>query len=131
MRWSAVLWRRFPPDAAGPARPPPFFGVPFRGSFLLLIVASLLFILTGLGAGLLISTVSATQQEAFMSMFLFFLPAMMLSGMMFPVENMPQALQYLTLANPIRHYLEIVRGVFLRAAGWRIVYPQILILLGM
>lgn len=107
-----------------------WFGVPFRGSFLLLLVASVLFILTGLGVGLLISTVSATQQEAFMSMFLFFLPAMMLSGMMFPVENMPQALQYLTLANPIRHYLVVVRGVFLRGAGWGALMPQLLTLLG-
>jgi len=101
-----------------------WFNVPFRGSFLVLGFASLLFILTGLGAGLLISTISATQQEAFMSMFLFFLPAMMLSGMMFPVENMPQALQYLTLLNPIRHYLVIVRGVFLRGAGWTVLAPQ-------
>lgn len=101
-----------------------WFDVPFRGSFVLLGFASVLFILTGLGVGLLISTVSATQQEAFMSMFLFFLPAMMLSGMMFPIENMPQGLQYLTLLNPIRHYLIIVRGVFLRGAGWRVLAPQ-------
>lgn len=101
-----------------------WFDVPFRGSFILLGVASVLFILTGLGAGLLISTVSATQQEAFMSMFLFFLPAMMLSGMMFPVENMPQGLQYVTLLDPIRHYLIIVRGVFLRGAGWSVLAPQ-------
>src|SRR5207237_1536041 len=108
-----------------------WFHVPFRGSFLLLGVASLVYILTGLGVGLFISTISNTQQEAFMSMFLFFLPAMMLSGMMFPVENMPHALQVLTLANPLRHYLVIVRGVFLRAAGWRILYPQIVTLLAM
>ena len=105
-----------------------WFHVPFQGSFLLLGVASLLFIFTGLGSGLLISTVSATQQEAFMSMFLFFLPAMMLSGMMFPVENMPQALQYITLLNPIRHYLVIVRGVFLRGAGWNALAPQLVAL---
>jgi ABC-2 type transport system permease protein len=108
-----------------------WFHIPFRGSFVVLGVASALFILTGLGVGLLISTVSNTQQEAFMSMFLFFLPAMMLSGMMFPIENMPRALQVLTLGNPLRHYLEIVRGVFLRAAGWQILYPQILTLLAM
>jgi ABC-2 type transport system permease protein len=106
-----------------------WFGIPFRGSFLLLFVASAVYILTGLGAGLLISTISKTQQEAFMSMFLFFLPAMMLSGMMFPVENMPPLLQQLTLINPIRHYLVIVRGVFLRGAGWHVLMPQILILL--
>ncbi len=107
------------------------FGIPFRGSFLLLIVASLCFILSGLGIGLFISTVSNTQQEAFMSMFFFLLPAIMLSGFMFAVENMPVALQYLTLLDPIRHYLVIVRGVFLRGAGWKILYPQILVLLTM
>jgi ABC-2 type transport system permease protein len=53
-----------------------------------------------------------------MSMFLFFLPAMMLSGMMFPVENMPQAMQYVTALNPIRHYLVVVRAVFLKGADW-------------
>src|ERR1019366_4920311 len=104
-----------------------WFGIPFRGSFLVLGVASAVYILAGLGAGLLISTISKTQQEAFMSMFLFFLPAMMLSGMMFPVENMPPLLQQLTLINPIRHYLVIVRGVFLRGAGWQVLMPQILI----
>jgi len=105
-----------------------WFHIPFRGSFLLLAVSSLVYILTGLGVGLLISTVSNTQQEAFMTMFLFFLPAMMLSGMMFPVENMPVSLQYLTLLDPIRHYLVIVRGVFLRGSGWSVLMPQILVL---
>jgi ABC-2 type transport system permease protein len=108
-----------------------WFGIPFRGSFLLLIVASLTYILSGLGIGLLISTISNTQQEAFMSMFFFLLPAIMFSGFMFPVENMPLALQYLTLLNPIRHYLIVVRGIFLRGAGWRVLQPQILALLGM
>ncbi|MFI5280829.1 MAG: ABC transporter permease [Gemmatimonadales bacterium] len=105
-----------------------WFHIPMRGSFLLLGVSSLFFIFTGLGVGLFISTVSNTQQEAFMSMFLFFLPAMMLSGMMFPVENMPHALQYVTLADPLRHYILIVRGVFLRGAGWQALAPQIITL---
>jgi ABC-2 type transport system permease protein len=105
-----------------------WFDIPFRGSFLLMLVAGMTFIMTGLGVGLLISTVSNTQQEAFMSMFLFFMPAMMLSGMMFPVENMPRALQYLTLANPLRHFIVIVRGVFLRGAGWGALAPQIITL---
>ncbi len=106
-----------------------WFKIPFQGSFLVLGVASLFFIITGLGVGLMISTISFTQQEAFMSMFLFFLPAMMLSGMMFPVENMPKLLQNLTLLDPIRHYLVIVRGVFLRGAGWEILAPQIVVLM--
>lgn len=107
-----------------------WFDIPFRGSAPFLLVASLAYILTGLGLGLFISTVSNTQQEAFMSMFFFFLPAIMLSGFMFPIANMPAALQYLTYLDPLRYYLEIVRGVFLRGAGWRILYPQALILLG-
>ncbi|HUX33611.1 MAG TPA: ABC transporter permease [Gemmatimonadaceae bacterium] len=107
-----------------------WFDIPFRGSAPFLLVASLAYILTGLGLGLFISTVSNTQQEAFMSMFFFFLPAIMLSGFMFPIANMPAALQYLTYLDPLRYYLEIVRGVFLRGAGWRILYPQALVLLG-
>ena len=105
-----------------------WFHIPFRGSFLLLGVAGFAFILTGLGVGLFISTVSNTQQEAFMSMFLFFMPAMMLSGMMFPVENMPRGLQYVTLADPLRHFIVIIRGVFLRGAGWSALMPQIVTL---
>jgi drug efflux transport system permease protein len=108
-----------------------WFGIPFRGSVLVLAVASVFYIICGLGVGLLLSTVSSTQQEAFMSMFFFFFPALILSGFMFPVENMPLAIQYVTLLDPIRHFLVIVRGVFLRGAGWRILYPQILTLLGM
>ena len=108
-----------------------WFHIPFRGSFLLLFAASLAYILTGLGIGLLISTVSSTQQEAFMSMFFFFLPAIMLSGFMFPVESMPVALQYATLLNPMRHFLIVVRGIFLRGAGWTVLAPQLLTLLVM
>jgi ABC-2 type transport system permease protein len=105
-----------------------WFRIPFAGSFVVLGVASALYVLTGLGVGLLISTVSNTQQEAFMSMFMFFLPAMMLGGMMFPVENMPHWVQYVTLLDPIRHYLVVVRGVFLRGAGWGVLAPQLLAL---
>jgi ABC-2 type transport system permease protein len=108
-----------------------WFGIPFRGSVLVLVASSVLYILCGLGVGLLISTISKTQQEAFMSVFLFLFPAMILSGLMFPVENMPLAIQYFTLLDPIRHFLVIVRGVFLRGAGWSILYPQILTLLVM
>ena len=105
-----------------------WFGIPFRGSVLLLGVASVVYILCGLGVGLLLSTISNTQQEAFMSMFFFFFPAIILSGFMFPVENMPPAIQYVTLLDPIRHFLVIVRGVFLRGAGWGVLYRQILAL---
>jgi ABC-2 type transport system permease protein len=108
-----------------------WFGIPFRGNALILVVSSVFYILCGLGVGLLISTISKTQQEAFLSLFLFLFPAMILSGLLFPVENMPPAIQYFTLLDPIRHFLVIVRGIFLRGAGWSILYPQILTLLVM
>ena len=108
-----------------------WFHIPMRGNFLLLAFASSFYILAGVGLGLLISTVSNTQQEAFMTMFFFFLPAIILSGFMYPVENMPTIIQYATLLNPIRHYLVIVRGIFLKGAGIDVLWPQILVLAAM
>jgi ABC-2 type transport system permease protein len=95
-----------------------WFGVPFRGSTLVLLAAALLFIVTGLATGLLISSISRTQQEAFMAMFLVFLPALILSGLLLPVENMPLLFEWITLFNPLRHFLEIVRAVFLKGTGF-------------
>lgn len=108
-----------------------WFKVPLEGSFLLLLFASVFYILAGLGLGLLISSVSNTQQEAFMTMFFFFLPAIILSGFMYPVQNMPEIVQILTLANPIRHYLVVVRGIFLKGAGFDVLWPQIATLAAM
>jgi ABC-2 type transport system permease protein len=102
-----------------------WFGVPFRGSALLLVGSAFLFILCALGLGLLISTVSKTQQEAFLSSFLIFMPTMLLSGFMFPVASMPAAFRWLTLANPLRHFLEVVRGLFLQGVGVADVLPQL------
>jgi ABC-2 type transport system permease protein len=102
-----------------------WFSIPMRGSFLLLFVASLVYIVCGLGIGLLISTVSATTQEAFMTMFMFFLPAMIFSGFFFPIANMPAVFQVVSLLDPIRYYLEIVRGIFLKGAGVTVLWPQI------
>ena len=104
------------------------FKVPFRGSFALLFFSAILFLLTTLGAGLFISTVSRTQQQAMMSTFLFFQPFFLLSGFAFPVRNMPQGVQYVTLLNPVRYFLEIVRGIFLKGAGVDILWPQLLAL---
>ncbi|HSH74703.1 MAG TPA: ABC transporter permease, partial [Longimicrobiales bacterium] len=94
-----------------------WFDVPLRGSVPVLLFAAVLFILAGLSFGLLISTISATQQEAFLAMFLFVLPSVILSGFLYPIDTMPDLFQTLTLANPLRHFLEIVRGIFLRGAG--------------
>lgn len=108
-----------------------WFRIPFEGSYLVLTVASMLFVLTGLGIGLLISTISKTQQEAFMSMFMFFLPAIMLGGLLFPVDNMPLWVQALSYLDPIRHFLIVVRGIFLRGAGFSVVWPELLWLAGL
>jgi ABC-2 type transport system permease protein len=106
-----------------------WFQVPFRGSFLLLFAASLLYIGCGLGLGLLLSTVSKTQQEAFMGSFLVLMPTMVLSGFLFPVSSMPTSFQYLTLLNPVRHYLEIVRDIFLKGVGFEPLWPKFVALL--
>jgi ABC-2 type transport system permease protein len=104
------------------------FHVPFAGSFATLCLAAFFFILTSLGAGLFISTISKTQQQANMSTFLFFQPFMMLSGFTFPVRNMPLAVQYFTYLNPMRYFMEIVRGIFLKGSGVAVLWPQMLAL---
>jgi ABC-2 type transport system permease protein len=106
------------------------FHVPLRGSLLLLFGASCLFLLTTLGAGLFLSTVSDTQQQAMMGAFFFFQPAFMLSGFTFPIRNMPELVQWLTYLNPLRYFMDIVRGVFLKGAGLEVLWPQMLCLAG-
>lgn len=101
-----------------------WFEVPFRGSMWLLLAASVLYLLSGLGLGLLISTVSTTQQQAFMASFLVFQPAILLSGFMFPVTSMPEIFQWMTLLNPVRHYIEIVRAVFLKGPSIDALWTQ-------
>jgi ABC-2 type transport system permease protein len=98
--------------------------VPLRGSPFALLLAAALFIIAGLSFGLFISTLASTQQEAFLSMFLFLLPAIILSGFMYPIDTMPRFFQELTLVNPLRHFLEVVRGIFLKGSGIRELWPQ-------
>ena len=100
------------------------FGVPIRGSFLLLLAATTLYLLSSLGIGLFISTISRTQQQAMMSMFFFFMPAILLSGFIFPIANMPEVVQVLTYANPLRYFLIIIRGIFLKGIGLNVLWPQ-------
>ncbi len=105
-----------------------WFDVPFRGSAPALLLGAFIFILTGLATGLLLSGISKTQQEAFMGMFLIFLPVLILSGLLLPVENMPRSFQLLTEFNPLRHFLEIVRAVFLKGEGIRTLWRPYLML---
>jgi ABC-2 type transport system permease protein len=106
-----------------------WFKIPIRGSIPLLFGSTFVYLLTTLGAGLFISTISSTQQEAAMSMFLFLFPMNLLSGFVFPITSMPRAIQYITYIIPMRYFLEIVRGIFLKGVGIRILWPQILALL--
>jgi len=105
------------------------FRVPLRGNLLLLLLCSILFLFTTLGAGLFLSTISKTQQQAMMSSFLFTSPAFLLSGFMFPIRNMPAVIRVLTLLDPLRYFMDIVRGLFLKGAGVSVLWPQMLALL--
>ncbi|HUA57450.1 MAG TPA: ABC transporter permease [Verrucomicrobiae bacterium] len=101
------------------------FHVPFRGNLLMLFFCSAAFLMTSLGAGLFLSTVSHTQQQAMMMSFFFNTPAFLLSGFAFPIRNMPLVVQYLTYLNPLRYFIEIVRGVFLKGSGFAVLWPQL------
>ena len=102
-----------------------WFEVPFRGSLTLLLGTSLLYVICTLGLGLFISTVSDTQQQAMMTATFFFLtPMIYLSGFIFPIENMPRVIQYATYLIPLRYFLVIVRGIFLKGIGLDLLWPQ-------
>ena len=108
-----------------------WFDIPFRGSFALLLLGTALFLLSTLGIGLFISTVSRTQQQAMMTTFFFFFPAMLFSGFIFPITSMPEAFQWLSLADPLRYFLVIIRGVFLKGVGIEVLRDQLIALLVM
>ena len=101
-----------------------WFDIPMKGNTLLLMGATCLFLLSTLGIGLFISTVSQTQQQAMMTNFFFILPFFMLSGFVFPIANMPTVVQWFTYLNPLRYFLVIIRGIFLKGTGFEILWPQ-------
>jgi ABC-2 type transport system permease protein len=105
-----------------------WFDVPVRGNILLLFLAAALYLLTTLGVGLFISAISQTQQQAMMSAFLFYFPAVLLSGFLFPIGNMPLIIQWLTYLNPLRYFVLIIRSVFLKGIGLEILWPYMLTL---
>lgn len=106
-----------------------WFHIPFRGSPLLLVLATCVYLFTSLGIGLFISTIASTQQEAMMSVFLFYMPTFLLSGFAYPIANMPEVIQWFTLINPMRYYLVIIRGIFLKGVGMDILWINFLALL--
>ena len=104
-----------------------WFQIPLRGSFLLLVAMSAIYVFSTLALGLFISTISDTQQQAMMTSTFFFLtPMLYLSGFIFPIENMPRVIQPVTYLIPLRYFLVIVRGIFLKGIGLDLLWPQAL-----
>ncbi len=102
------------------------FHTQIRGSLLLLVVGTTLFLMTTLGIGLFISTISRTQQQALIGSFFFLMPALLLSGFAFPIRNMPMPVQLLTYLNPLRYFTEISRGIFLKGTGFEYLWPDMI-----
>lgn len=109
-----------------------WFEIPLKGSVLFLVGCTCVFLIGTIGIGLFISTISATQQQAMMTTFFFVLPIFLLSGFVFPIANMPVSVQWLTYLNPLRYFLIIIRGIFLKGVGFTVLWPQLaaMLLLG-
>jgi ABC-2 type transport system permease protein len=101
-----------------------WFHVPLRGSLLVLAAGTVLYLFCVLGVGLLISTLSQTQQQAMVSAFFFLMPAIIFSGFASPISSMPGWLQWITFADPLRYFIVILRGVFLKGVGFDVLWPQ-------
>jgi len=102
-----------------------WFHIPLRGNILFLLLSTCIYLFTTLGIGLFISTISSTQQEAMMSVFLFYMPTVLLSGFAYPVENMPQVIQWFTVFNPLRYFMVVIRSIFLKGVGIEILWTQL------
>ncbi len=106
------------------------FGIPVKGSVLFLLAATFIYVLSSLGLGLFVSTISKTQQQAMMlAIFVVMMPMVFLSGFAFPIENMPQFIQYITYIIPLRYFMVIIRGIILKGVGFAELWPELLILL--
>lgn len=102
-----------------------FFGLPLKGAFWVLFLLCVVFLMTTLGLGLFVSTVTRTQQQAMMtSIFFVMLPMMFFSGFVFPIENMPGIIQFVSYLMPLRYFFVIVRGLFLKGVGLDVLWPQ-------
>jgi ABC-2 type transport system permease protein len=105
-----------------------WFGVPIRGSLLLILLVSSIFLLSGLGVGLFASTIANTQQESMLTVWMTLLPSIFLSGFFFPLEAMPQFLQWVSYAMPLRYYLAIIRVLLLKGVGLESILPDFIAL---
>ncbi len=105
------------------------FGVTVKGSLVLLLTLSTLFLCSGLALGLLVSSISETQQEAILTSIFIYLPSILLSGFIFPIESMPFAIQLITYAIPLRYFLVILRGVIVKGVGIEYLWAETGVLL--
>jgi ABC-2 type transport system permease protein len=108
-----------------------WFAVPFQGNPLILLLGTILFLFCTVGGGLFISTFSATQQQAMMVSVFFFMPAILLSGLVFPIHNMPLAAQLITYLNPLRYFIIVLQDLFLKGVGLDVLWPQFAAMAGL
>ena len=101
------------------------YDIPFRGSLIFFFGSSMLFLITSSAIGMTISAFCSTQQQAILTSFMFLQPSVLLSGYAFPIENMPWIIQYVTYLNPLRYFITIVRGIFLKGTGFDVLWPQL------
>ncbi|MFA5092923.1 MAG: ABC transporter permease [Candidatus Omnitrophota bacterium] len=102
-----------------------WFHLPLRGNVFFLLFSTFIYLFTTLGIGLFISTISSTQQEANMSVFLYYLPTVLLSGFAYPISNMPVVIQWFTIFNPMRYFMVVIRSIFLKGVGMEVLWPQL------
>jgi len=102
-----------------------WFQIPLRGNLLFLLFSTCIYLFTTLGIGLFISTISSTQQEAMMSVFLFYMPTVLLSGFAYPISNMPRVIQWFTFTNPLRYFMVVIRSIFLKGVGIEVLWTQL------
>ncbi|AFY96895.1 ABC transporter permease [Chamaesiphon minutus] len=105
------------------------FGVPLRGNLFLLLLLSGLYLFVGIGIGILLATVSKNQQQVVLTAFFANIPLIQLSGAIAPIDSMPEFLRYLSILNPLRHYIRILRGILLKGIGIDMLYPNVFALL--
>jgi len=103
-----------------------WFHIPLRGNIFFLLFSTCVYLFTTLGIGLFISTISSTQQEANMAVFLFYMPTVLLSGFAYPISNMPKVIQWFTIFNPMRYFMVVIRSIFLKGVGIEVLWPQLL-----
>jgi len=103
-----------------------WFQIPLRGNIFFLLFSTCIYLFTTLGIGLFISTISSTQQEANMAVFLFYMPTVLLSGFAYPISNMPKVIQWFTIFNPMRYFMVVIRSIFLKGVGIEVLWPQLL-----